>query len=209
MSGALNHYYLDHPALWQIDGSWDGFAWINADDAKNSVYTFIRQASGSDQVVIILNLAPDPHPGYCFGVPEAGEYQIELNSDDMIFGGSGYPTGNQPKMPLIAVDGPRHGKARPINPGHSAAVRPDPAAVHWRLTDHTAKEGFNLIQNNIIAMILAGGQGARLGVLTQHLAKPAVPYGSRYRIIDFPLSNCTNSGIETVGVLTQYQPLFP
>lgn len=57
-------------------------------------------------------------------------------------------------------------------------------------------------------MILAGGQGARLGVLTKHLAKPAVPYGSRYRIIDFPLSNCTNSGIETVGVLTQYQPLM-
>ena len=56
-------------------------------------------------------------------------------------------------------------------------------------------------------MILAGGQGARLGVLTKHLAKPAVPFGSRYRIIDFPLSNCTNSGIETVGVLTQYQPL--
>jgi glucose-1-phosphate adenylyltransferase len=58
-----------------------------------------------------------------------------------------------------------------------------------------------------VAMILAGGQGSRLGVLTQSIAKPAVPYGSRYRIIDFPLSNCTNSGIETVGVLTQYQPL--
>lgn len=56
-------------------------------------------------------------------------------------------------------------------------------------------------------MILAGGQGSRLGCLTKYLAKPAVPYGSRYRIIDFPLSNCTNSGIETVGVLTQYQPL--
>ncbi len=59
----------------------------------------------------------------------------------------------------------------------------------------------------IIAMILAGGQGSRLGVLTDFIAKPAVPFGSRYRIIDFPLSNCMNSGIETVGVLTQYQPL--
>jgi glucose-1-phosphate adenylyltransferase len=59
----------------------------------------------------------------------------------------------------------------------------------------------------VIALILAGGQGARLGVLTRHLAKPAVPFGSRYRIIDFTLSNCTNSGIETVGILTQYQPL--
>ena len=56
-------------------------------------------------------------------------------------------------------------------------------------------------------MILAGGQGARLGVLTKRIAKPAVPFGSRYRIIDFPLSNCVNSGIEKVGVLSQYQPL--
>ena len=58
-----------------------------------------------------------------------------------------------------------------------------------------------------VAMLLAGGQGSRLGVLTQNIAKPAVPYGGKYRIIDFPLSNCTNSGITTVGVLTQYQPL--
>lgn len=56
-------------------------------------------------------------------------------------------------------------------------------------------------------MLLAGGQGSRLGVLTKNVAKPAVPYGGKYRIIDFPLSNCINSGIETVGVLTQYQPL--
>ena len=56
-------------------------------------------------------------------------------------------------------------------------------------------------------MLLAGGQGSRLGILTKNIAKPAVPYGGKYRIIDFPLSNCINSGIETVGVLTQYQPL--
>ncbi|MEG0339124.1 MAG: glucose-1-phosphate adenylyltransferase [Oscillospiraceae bacterium] len=58
-----------------------------------------------------------------------------------------------------------------------------------------------------IAMLLAGGQGSRLYALTQKLAKPAVPFGGKYRIIDFPLSNCVNSGIDTVGVLTQYQPL--
>ncbi len=58
-----------------------------------------------------------------------------------------------------------------------------------------------------VAMLLAGGQGSRLGVLTQNIAKPAVPYGGKYRIIDFPLSNCINSGIDTVGILTQYQPL--
>ncbi len=56
-------------------------------------------------------------------------------------------------------------------------------------------------------MLLAGGQGSRLGILTKNMAKPAVPYGGKYRIIDFPLSNCVNSGIYTVGVLTQYQPL--
>ena len=59
----------------------------------------------------------------------------------------------------------------------------------------------------MIAMLLAGGQGSRLYALTQKLAKPAVPFGGKYRIIDFPLSNCINSGIDTVGILTQYQPL--
>lgn len=64
-----------------------------------------------------------------------------------------------------------------------------------------------LKKKEMIAMLLAGGQGSRLGVLTTKLAKPAVPFGGKYRIIDFPLSNCVNSGIDTVGVLTQYQPL--
>ena len=58
-----------------------------------------------------------------------------------------------------------------------------------------------------IAMLLAGGQGSRLYTLTEKTAKPAVPFGGKYRIIDFPMSNCVNSGIDTVGVLTQYQPL--
>ena len=62
-------------------------------------------------------------------------------------------------------------------------------------------------KNECIAMLLAGGQGSRLGILTKRIAKPAVPFGGKYRIIDFPLSNCVNSGIHTVGVLTQYQPL--
>ena len=59
----------------------------------------------------------------------------------------------------------------------------------------------------LVAMLLAGGQGSRLYALTQNLAKPAVPFGGKYRIIDFPLSNCVNSGIDTVGILTQYQPI--
>ena len=65
-----------------------------------------------------------------------------------------------------------------------------------------------MAQKEMIAMILAGGQGTRLGVLTKKVAKPAVPFGGKYRIIDFTLSNCSNSGIDTVGVLTQYQPLI-
>lgn len=65
----------------------------------------------------------------------------------------------------------------------------------------------NHVKKEIVAMLLAGGQGSRLYALTQDMAKPAVPYGGKYRIIDFPLSNCINSGIDTVGVLTQYQPL--
>lgn len=64
-----------------------------------------------------------------------------------------------------------------------------------------------MIRKEMIAMLLAGGQGSRLGVLTSKMAKPAVAFGGKYRIIDFPLSNCINSGVDTVGVLTQYQPL--
>ena len=64
-----------------------------------------------------------------------------------------------------------------------------------------------MMKKEMIAMLLAGGQGSRLGVLTEKVAKPAVAFGGKYRIIDFPLSNCINSGIDTVGVLTQYQPL--
>ena len=64
-----------------------------------------------------------------------------------------------------------------------------------------------LRKKRCVAMLLAGGQGSRLGILTRNMAKPAVPYGGKYRIIDFPLSNCSNSGVDVVGVLTQYRPL--
>lgn len=70
-----------------------------------------------------------------------------------------------------------------------------------------AGRGENMIKKEMIAMLLAGGQGSRLGVLTSKVAKPAVSFGGKYKIIDFPLSNCINSGVDTVGVLTQYQPL--
>ena len=73
------------------------------------------------------------------------------------------------------------------------------------MSDH--RRGEIVIKKEMIAMLLAGGQGSRLGVLTAKVAKPAVAFGGKYRIIDFPLSNCINSGVDTVGVLTQYQPL--
>ncbi len=76
-------------------------------------------------------------------------------------------------------------------------------SVHCR----KRREVEDVIRKEMIAMLLAGGQGSRLGVLTAKVAKPAVAFGGKYRIIDFPLSNCINSGIDTVGVLTQYQPL--
>ena len=65
-----------------------------------------------------------------------------------------------------------------------------------------------MYKKEMIAMLLAGGQGSRLGVLTSKVAKPAVAFGGKYRIIDFPLSNCINSGIDTVGVLTQYRGIW-
>ena len=82
-------------------------------------------------------------------------------------------------------------------------------SFHSRFRDRTMKERVSpmMRKKTCVAMLLAGGQGSRLGILTKRVAKPAVPYGGKYRIIDFPLSNCTNSGIDTVGVLTQYQPL--
>ena len=64
-----------------------------------------------------------------------------------------------------------------------------------------------MVKKEMIAMLLAGGQGSRLGVFTSKVAKPAVAFGGKYRIIDFPLSNCINSGVDTVGVLTHYEPL--
>ena len=75
------------------------------------------------------------------------------------------------------------------------------------ITIKLLRRGDDMRKKEMIAMLLAGGQGSRLGVLTAKVAKPAVAFGGKYRIIDFPLSNCINSGIDTVGVLTQYQPL--
>jgi len=79
--------------------------------------------------------------------------------------------------------------------------------VCYNVSIRIRRKGVDMKKKEMIAMLLAGGQGSRLGVLTAKVAKPAVAFGGKYRIIDFPLSNCINSGVDTVGVLTQYQPL--
>lgn len=79
--------------------------------------------------------------------------------------------------------------------------------IIWETTCYKMKGEKGVQKKEIVAMLLAGGQGSRLGILTKSIAKPAVAFGGKYKIIDFPLSNCINSGIDTVGVLTQYQPL--
>ena len=87
----INHFYQEQPALWQLDSGWDGFTWITADDAGHSVYAYIRRDAAGDFLIVALNLTPSPVPGYVLGVPAAGEYTVALNSDDMAYGGSGYP----------------------------------------------------------------------------------------------------------------------
>ena len=105
----INHYYLDQPALWQLDTGWEGFRWIAADDAQNSVYAYCRKAADGDDRVVILNLTPSPVPAYQLGVPRAGEYMVDINSDDMEYGGSGYPVRPVPGMPLLAGPSGLHG----------------------------------------------------------------------------------------------------
>ena len=78
--------------------------------------------------------------------------------------------------------------------------------IWYNIYHRLLRRGEDMRKKEMIAMLLAGGQGSRLGVLTSKVAKPAVAFGGKYRIIDFPLSNCINSGIDTVGVLTQNQP---
>ena len=78
----------------------------------------------------------------------------------------------------------------------------------YNINNKRKRGDFIMAQSNMLAMILAGGRGSRLHDLTTKVAKPAVSYGGKYRIIDFPLSNCANSGIDVVGILTQYESVL-
>ena len=121
----------------------------------------------------------------------------------------------QKKDMVKTVSSAEHTKASHKKKGHSGVTKPSVnSSVSGEKTDNNNKisktgvgEVTYMAKTEVVAMILAGGQGSRLGVLTKKIAKAGGAFGSRYRIIDFPLSNCVNSGIEIVGVLTQYQPL--
>lgn len=106
----INHYYLNQPALWQLDTDWNGFCWIAADDAVNSIYAYIRRDGADEERIVILNLTPSPRASYSLGVPWSGTYRVDLNSDDMAFGGSGYPLGPVPGQHLEAVPSDLHGQ---------------------------------------------------------------------------------------------------
>ena len=106
-----NNFYLANNALWFDDHSWNGFEWLDNTDKNNSVFLFQRKGkTGSDKVIVALNMVPVPLQQYKIPVDEPGKYRISLNTDDMSFGGSGYPTGANEKGVFIAEEGQWKGR---------------------------------------------------------------------------------------------------
>lgn len=208
-SADLNAFYLKHSALWLNDMDPKGFMWANKNNRDQDALAFIRHAipgtatydvykdADSTDVVCCFNFSPEHIHGMTIGLPQSGTLTEVFNSDDCRYGGStAYAA-----APIRAIRGSFEG-----HPYHAAVDLPPFSAVYFTF-DRQARGGWTMSQHEeTVAMILAGGQGSRLGVLTRHRAKPAVPFGGKYRIIDFPLSNCANSGIDVVGSLTQYEP---
>lgn len=87
----LNHHYLKTPAFWQVDTNWEGFQWLQADDAARSIFSFYRKDEEGNIAVFVINATPATHPDYRVGVPCRGDYHMLLNSDEQVFGGSGFP----------------------------------------------------------------------------------------------------------------------
>ena len=193
---ALNRLYRARPALWERDTGWDGFRWLVPDDDRQSVVAFVRYG-GDDSLVFVCNFGLRSIPVYRLGVPEPGTYTLVLSSVDKAFGGQG---GLLTSVRSESV--PMHGCEHSVE----LALPSLCAAFYQRKTDSLRRYRM-AAKKQCVAMLLAGGQGSRLQALTRATAKPALPFGGKYRIIDFPLSNCVNSGVDTVGVLTQYQPL--
>ncbi len=208
-SGELNDVYRSHAALWLDDMQPEGFLWANKNNRNENAIAFIRRALPSQaneesvyehemcDILCCCNFSPNPIEGLVVGLPSEGTLEEILNSDSVRFGGSGMEND-----PIIATKrGAFEGLA------HHARINMAPLSVAYFEYKKVRKGVWQMNEHEeCVAMILAGGQGSRLGVLTRYRAKPAVPYGGKYRIIDFTLSNCANSGISVVGVLTQYEP---
>lgn len=208
-SADLNAVYLRYPALWRNDMDYDGFMWANKNNRDQNALAFIRHAIpgtatfveppdvDDSDIVCCFNFSPNAIDGLTIGLPCNGALKEVFNSNDVVYGGDG--EGNPLPVPII------RGSFEGL-PYHASVDIPPFSCVYFVL-DKQARGGWSMNQHQeTVAMILAGGQGSRLGVLTRHRAKPAVPFGGKYRIIDFPLSNCANSGIDVVGALTQYEP---
>lgn len=210
-SADLNAFYKRHAALWLDDYVEEGFLWTNKNNRNENSIAFLRIAlpeialSENERecelcdVLCCCNFSPNPIKGLTIGLPSNGTLIEAFNSDDEAYGGSG--------MKNHAIINTKRG-AFEGHPYHAQVDIPAMSTVYfeyrrerrgiWQMNQH----------EECVAMILAGGQGSRLGVLTRYRAKPAVPFGGKYRIIDFTLSNCANSGIGVVGVLTQYEPFI-
>ncbi|MBO4242618.1 MAG: alpha amylase C-terminal domain-containing protein, partial [Clostridiales bacterium] len=108
----LNRFYIDHPQLWIDDHTWAGFEWIDASDTVNNVFIYARKSPGpkENDIYVALNMVPQPLEEYKIPVYELGTYKIVMNTDDMAYGGSGYPTGVAPDGTFEAVDEPYNGK---------------------------------------------------------------------------------------------------
>ncbi len=206
-SAALNEVYRTHAALWLDDMDPAGFAWANRDNRDENALAFLRNAVSAEDlpedgdctatsVLCCCNFSPNPIKGLVVGLPAEGMLVEALNSDDVRFGGSGKLSNGVIYTERGSFEG---------SPYRARVDVPPLGAVYF---EYKKRKGIRQMKEReeSVAMILAGGQGSRLGVLTRFRAKPAVPYGGKYRIIDFPLSNCSNSGIGVVGVLTQYEP---
>ncbi|WP_315897663.1 1,4-alpha-glucan branching protein GlgB [Xiamenia xianingshaonis] len=206
-SAALNEVYRTHAALWLDDMDPAGFAWANRDNRDENALAFLRNVVSAEDlpedddctatsVLCCCNFSPNPIKGLVVGLPAEGMLVEAFNSDDERFGGSGKLTNGVIYTERGSFEG---------SPYRARVDVPPLGAVYF---EYKKRKGIRQMKEReeSVAMILAGGQGSRLGVLTRFRAKPAVPYGGKYRIIDFPLSNCSNSGIGVVGVLTQYEP---